>query len=90
MLAARKGGLMSRPQPLPPDTPDLEFDSLRGIRVFMKAIAESVTRGKLNPQLSNAATYSAQVAMRSLELEFGDRLSRIEKILDAEHFEEVS
>ncbi len=90
MLAARKGGLMSRPRPLPPDTPNPQFGSLADIRVFMESITGSVARGELSPQLSNAVTYSAQVAMRSLELEFGSRIDRIERVLEAEHFEEVS
>lgn len=78
-MAVTKGGLMSRPRPMSPDTPDPSLRSPRDVIDLMEQTSGAVLRGELAPQLANAAAYNATVALKAMEIEISDRLDKLEK-----------
>ncbi len=80
-LAATKGGLTSRPRPLPSDTPDPRLRSPSDVVTLMESVAGSIGRGELSPQIGNSIAYHAQVALRAMELEMEARLDQLERVI---------
>jgi hypothetical protein len=80
-LAVTKGGLTSRPRPMPADTPNPDLRCPRDVIELMQNTTGAVLRGELAPQLANAAAYNATVALKAMEIEISDRLDKLEKSL---------
>ncbi len=80
-LAAAKGGLTSRPRPLPLDTADPRLRSPGDIARIAEELCGAVLRGQLSANLANSALYGASVALKAMELELGARLDQLEHVL---------
>ncbi len=81
-LAATKGGLTSRPRPLPLDTPDPRLRCPGDVVALVEQIAGAVSRGELSPNLANSSLYGASIALRAMEVEVEARLDQLEHVIE--------
>jgi len=90
LLAARRGGLASRPRPWAPEVPNPKFASRADVCAFVEEISGAVTRGELGPNLANSALYGASIAARIVDAEALERLSRLERAIEADGVRRLS
>ncbi len=80
--AVVKGGLMSRPKALPPETPDARLRSPESCLQLLEESVSQLRRGELDIKIMNSISYAVTTATKVWEVAISDKLDRLEKLVN--------